>query len=121
LSDLGSVPLAAPCLASGRCARLTAFSAATALSDLDHHGSAGDTSRMAHVISLRTLRTLSAAAIERLQGPVSVESDGRTVAMLVPIRPTSAESRARFQQALARAQSARTVEEQDALDRDFGP
>lgn len=73
---------------------------------------------MAHVISLRTL---SAAAIERLPGPVSVESDGRAVAMLIPVRPASAEARARFQQILAQAQSARTPEEQDALDRDFGP
>ena len=76
---------------------------------------------MAHVISLRTLRTLSAAAIARLPRPTSVESDGRTVAMLVPIQPASVESRAWFRQALAQAQSARTPEEQDVLDRDFGP
>jgi len=80
-----------------------------------------DNRDMAQVIPLRDLQTLSAAAILQLPGPVAVESDGRIVALLLPVRPASADARARFRQALAQAQSARTLGEQKDLDRTVGP
>jgi len=51
---------------------------------------------MAHAITMRELQKLSASTIERLPGAVPVQSDGRTVALLVPLRPASDEARARF-------------------------
>ena len=76
---------------------------------------------IAHAITMRELQKLSAASIEQLPGAVPVQSDGRTVALLVPLRPASEAARARFRQALAQAQSQRSPEEQAALDREFGP
>jgi hypothetical protein len=76
---------------------------------------------MAHAITMRELQKLSATSIEQLPGAVPVQSDGRTVALLVPLRPASEAARARFRQALAQAQSQRSSEEQAALDREFGP
>lgn len=76
---------------------------------------------MAQAITMRELQKLSAASIERLPGAVPVQSDGRTVALLVPLRPASEEARARFRRALARAQAQRLPEEQAALDGEFGP
>jgi antitoxin (DNA-binding transcriptional repressor) of toxin-antitoxin stability system len=75
---------------------------------------------MATAITMRELQKLSASTIEKLPGAVPVQSDGRTVALLVPLRPASDEARARFRSALAKAQAERTPEEQDALDREFG-
>ena len=75
---------------------------------------------MAHAITMRDLQKLSASTIEQLPGAVPVQSDGRTVALLVPLRPASQEARARFREALAKAQAERTAEEQEALDREFG-
>jgi hypothetical protein len=75
---------------------------------------------MAHAITMRELQKLSASTIEQLPGAVPVQSDGRTVALLVPLRPASQEARARFREALAKAQAERTAEEQEALDREFG-
>ncbi len=75
---------------------------------------------MAHAITMRELQKLSASTIEQLPGAVPVQSDGRTVALLVPLRPASEEARARFREALAKAQAERTAEEQEALDREFG-
>ncbi len=75
---------------------------------------------MAHAITMRELQKLSASTIERLPGAVPVQSDGRTVALLVPLRPASDEARARFREALAKAQAERTPAEQDSLDREFG-
>jgi antitoxin (DNA-binding transcriptional repressor) of toxin-antitoxin stability system len=76
---------------------------------------------MAHAITMRELQKLSATLIERLPGAVPIQSDGRTVALLVPLRPASEAARARFRRALAQAQSQRSPEEQAALDREFGP
>ena len=76
---------------------------------------------MAHAITMRELQKLSATAIERLPGAVPVQSDGRTVALLVPLRPASEAARARFRAALAQARAQRSPEEQAALDREFGP
>ncbi|WP_230534191.1 hypothetical protein [Microvirga roseola] len=76
---------------------------------------------MAHAITMRELQKLSATSIERLPGAVPVQSDGRTVALLVPLRPASEAARARFRQALAQAQAQRSPDEQAALDREFGP
>lgn len=76
---------------------------------------------MAHAITMRELQKLSATSIERLRGAVPVQSDGRTVALLVPLRPASEEARARFRRVLAQAQAQRSPEEQAALDREFGP
>ena len=76
---------------------------------------------MAYAITMRELQKLSASSIARLPGAVPVQSDGRTVALLVPLRPASETARARFRQALAKAQSQRSPEEQAALDREFGP
>jgi hypothetical protein len=76
---------------------------------------------MAHAITMRELQKLSATSIEQLPGAVPVQSDGRTVALLVPLRPASEAARARFRKALAQAQSQRSPEEQAALDREFGP
>ena len=64
---------------------------------------------MAHAITMRELQKLSAASIEQLPGAVPVQSDGRTVALLVPLRPASEAARARFRQALAQAQSQRSL------------
>jgi antitoxin (DNA-binding transcriptional repressor) of toxin-antitoxin stability system len=75
---------------------------------------------MAHAITMRELQKLSASTIERLPGAVPVQSDGRTVALLVPLRPASDEARARFREALAKAQAERTPAVQGALDREFG-
>jgi hypothetical protein len=75
---------------------------------------------VARAITMRELQKLSAASIEQLPGAVPVQSDGRTVALLVPLRPASEAARARFRQALAQAQSQRSPEEQAALDREFG-
>jgi len=75
---------------------------------------------MANTITMRELQKLSATTIEKLPGAAPVQSDGRTVALLVPLRPASDEARARFRQALAKAQAERTPEEQAALDREFG-
>ena len=75
---------------------------------------------MANAITMRELQKLSATTIEKLPGAVPVQSDGRTVALLVPLRPASDEARARFRAALAKAQAERTPEEQTALDREFG-
>ena len=69
---------------------------------------------------MRELQKLSASTIEKLPDAVPVQSDGRTVALLVPLRPASDEARVRFRSALAKAQTERTPEEQDALDREFG-
>src|SRR5918997_5598427 len=76
---------------------------------------------MARAITMRELQKLSAASIEQLPGAVPVQSDGRTVALLVPLRPASEEARARFRRVLAKAQSRRSPDEQAALDREFGP
>jgi antitoxin (DNA-binding transcriptional repressor) of toxin-antitoxin stability system len=75
---------------------------------------------MAHAITMRELQKLSASSIERLPGAVPVQSDGRTVALLVPLRPASEEAHARFRAALAVAQAKRTSQDQDALDAEFG-
>jgi antitoxin (DNA-binding transcriptional repressor) of toxin-antitoxin stability system len=75
---------------------------------------------MANAITMRELQKLSATTIEKLPGTVPIQSDGRTVALLVPLRPASDEARARFRAALAKAQAERTPEEQIALDREFG-
>ncbi len=75
---------------------------------------------MANAITMRELQKLSATTIEKLPGAVPVQSDGRTVALLVPLRPASDEARARFRQALAKAQAERSPEEQAALDGEFG-
>jgi antitoxin (DNA-binding transcriptional repressor) of toxin-antitoxin stability system len=75
---------------------------------------------MAHAITMRELQKLSASSIERLPGAVPVQSDGRTVALLVPLRPASEEARARFRAAIAAAQANRTSQDQDTLDSEFG-
>jgi len=118
---LGTTLAVKPALVIDLCDPPTTSSIAPALFDLDRCVVDGDTSRMAHVISLPTLRTLSAAAIARLPGPLTIESDGRPVAMLIPVRPAFAEGRARFRQTLAQAKAGRTPGEQQALDREFGP
>jgi len=76
---------------------------------------------IARAVTMRELQELSAASIEQLPGAVPVQSDGRAVALLVPLRPASEAARARFCQALAQAESRRSPEEQAALDREVGP
>jgi hypothetical protein len=88
---------------------------------LEKHALQAYIHNMAHAITMRELQKLSATSIEQLPGAVPVQSDGRTVALLVPLRPASEAARARFRQALAQAQSQRSPEEQAALDREFGP
>jgi hypothetical protein len=76
---------------------------------------------MARAITIRELQKLSATSIAQLSGAIPVQSNGRTVALLVPLRPSSEEARVRFHRALQQAQFQRSPEEQRAFDRKFGP
>lgn len=76
---------------------------------------------MPQTITIGQLQKLSGASTEKLSGAVPVQSDGRTDALRVPVRPASEAARGRFRDELTKAQLQRTADEQAALDREFGP